>query len=461
VVLRERGVRPVHCYFEREGDDIWLSAAHGSAATRVNYQPLVGRMKLGRRSIVEVGEARLQVVVIEDDEDSPLHGPFGTEMIGLRVPLAVDLFETARVDASVALGELPTTAWTKAELVDARDSVRLEADRPPDSVEELGRTPPSAQEPITEELYARVRATSMSTALTTTERIPRTAQPDVQLVEPVEPVRPSLCILIETKNRVVSLPATPLSKSEDDTVPAVRPRLRALGAFPVPASPVEPRRAVAAAPTLPTAAEPTACPAPITDSEIVDIFTTMAQPIAETFVAPTPVAQQARQQRAPSPLGQFTALRQRFAMRFGREPRVVGMVAVAAALSLTALTSQAVRGWREIVEFSFSNAGPAQVQAAAPHAGRNVPPPVVVAARSTSASASDATIQSSVGDPLVDEAAKHLVSGRQADAVGAYASLAVRYPSEPVYAAIANILRRRLKPACKQGNETECGRTLP
>lgn len=111
-VLRDAGILPMHCYFEREQSDIWLAAAQGTAAIRVNYQPVVGRVKLGRRSIVELGETRFQIVVSEEDESEPLHGPFGTEVLQ-RHELSVnaELFETKPVNTQVALGEFPTTAW--------------------------------------------------------------------------------------------------------------------------------------------------------------------------------------------------------------------------------------------------------------------------------------------------------------------------------------------------------------
>jgi hypothetical protein len=353
VVLRERGVLPVHCYFERERDDIWVSAARASAEIRVNYQPLAARIKLGRRSIVEVGAARLQIVVLEDDEDAPLHGPFGTEVIGLRLPDLVHLVDTTPVDASVALGELPTTAWKRVEIVESQDDDTLVTRSEHGRVGAPSVTPSSPEQPIDEASQLGAHPTAMVTALTTTERIPRDDLPAVHAVEPVQSVRPSRCILLETESRVVMPATVARGKSDDDTVPAVRARLRALGALQVPMILGEPSRLAAA----PQASVNLECPAPITESEIVlvdaGIFTTIDKPIVETLAADSEAALHTRH-IAPGPLSPFVAFRQRFAIRWGREPRVVAMIALAAALSLSALVSQAVRGWREIVEFATS-----------------------------------------------------------------------------------------------------------
>jgi hypothetical protein len=64
----------------------------------------------------------------------------------------------------------------------------------------------------------------------------------------------------------------------------------------------------------------------------------------------------------------------------------------------------------------------------------------------------DATTRSDA--PSREHAADALVSGRYDDALAAYRNLARARPGQPVFAAIATILERRLAARCKQRLES-------
>jgi len=448
VVLNDAGVLPVHCYFEREDGEIWLAAAQSDAALRVNYQPVASRTKLGRRCIVEVGDARLQVTLVEAEEESPHHGPFGTEVIDLRAPrVPLDLFETKPVDTAVALGEFPTATWSDLELD-----------------ESLIATTTWQRDEEHEELALAVAAPRGQGAqnLNITQRIP----PVVDVVQParpaIEPVKALPCVLIESRNRLSPAPAPAIAaggSSPEGRVALPDSEVFGHGALPREASAIEVPQVLLSqdAPTLAQVRLPE-------QRQIVDAgsFITVGHPIPDLLAAPESNAKN----RGAQPPSDFAALRQRFAAGPGREPKVVVAIAILAALSLSALVSQAVRGWRYIVN------APVVTYASAPqstvHSTRVsiVAPPRASASTAPPASASGAPAvqtdpsQRSVEDPLVDQAVDHLLAGRQAEAAEAYAALAVRYPSENMYAVAAKILRRRLSPACQQGIANECGKGL-
>jgi hypothetical protein len=471
VVLRDPGVLPVHCYFERERGDLWLSSAQAGAATRVNYQPALGRVKLGKRSILEVGDARLQVLVIEEEENAPRHGKFGTEVIELgELDPQANLFETTPVDMSAALNQFPTTAW---KWTDATEGPAVVADAPAVSTIERAATPEPSCAPVTAHTVPIPLPTVAPPPvavdrLTTTERIPRVTFAAPPNPEPIQPVLTSPCILIEARNRLISAPPpAPAALSagfEDETVPGIRPSLHA-----PPHRPVSP-------PSPPTVAHASAgpnasprWPVPVSASLALDpsSFATVGHPIADLFTAAEPILKSTPARAAPDLVQRIASHRERFAVGLGRDPKVIATAVFLAALSLSALVSQAVRGWREIAAFSVVGAGPKQAQLAGPRNASRAngmgPSPIASPALAATVSATPASeiAHSSDGDPLVDQAVSHLLSGRHAEASAAYEVLATRYPGEPVYSAIAKILRRRLNPACKQGSELECGKALP
>jgi hypothetical protein len=450
VVLGDAGVLPVHCYFEREHDDIWLSAAQGEAVIRVNYQPVLGRTKLSRRCIVELGEARLQVVVLEEDEGSPSHGPFGTELIDVRAfRVAADLFETTRVDAHVALGNFPTSAWQK---LDADESTATTTATPRNgelegsakgerslSAVASPSAPSSDATPLVDTV--RIRRTAVL-AKQGADQGPSTAEargPGATLAPPrAEPVQPSRCILIEARNRLVAMPTI---------------------------VPGEPSGGDVSTPShLATPHPPAFELARVTFD--AGSFTTIGQPIADVLTAEPP--QNGISVSLNSRLtARRTSLRQRFAVGLGRDPRVVAGITIYAVLSLVTVAAQTVRAWPYFVERPVvgSSGTQASERAMHPYSQRDAAASLMngspILASSTSVTPPGDQQQTSAGDPLVAQAVNHLLLGREAEAAGAYAALASRYPGEPVYAATAKVLRRRLNPACQQGNEIQCGKALP
>ncbi|HET7543820.1 MAG TPA: hypothetical protein VFK05_28305 [Polyangiaceae bacterium] len=315
VLLSEVGVLPVHCYFEREHDDIWLTAANADAAITVNYQAVVGRRKLGKRCILEVGEARLLVVVKEDDEASPSYGSFGTEVIDVgALRVTPELFETAPIDPQVDFGTFATTAWQRWEREDASSSPTR------DSVETAA--PVADPRPIT-------AVTRASTPCFDTIRIPRPAVFDVPIADQgewtteriqqagaaatPEPLQPSPCILIEGHDRLAPVPAVP-----PDHEPTSR------------------HRVISQQPPMSATLSTFGQPAP---------RVLIARALRDRISARLRMAQVLRALLALRFIASIAPLRQRFAAGLGRDPRVVAVIALYAALSLAALVRQTVRAW--------------------------------------------------------------------------------------------------------------------
>jgi hypothetical protein len=289
-------------------------------------------------------------------------------VIGRRVPHPVDLLETASVDAAVTLGELPTTAWKREELVPSEDDETLVTRSGHMRAEAPGPAAPSPREHTDHTSQLATSPCTMLTVLSTTQRIPRDDLPGKTAVEFGEPLRPSPCVLVEPQSGVVIKPATLVrAKSDDDTVPAVSRSPRVHGTSPIPMQPAGPSGLVG---TTPQALVSHECPAPIMESEIMDaeILARNGQ-LAERSAADSDAARGMRH-TPPGPLSTFAAFRQRFAIRWGREPRVVATIALAAALSLSALVSQVARRWREMVEFASGgrDAGPVPPPASASRA---------------------------------------------------------------------------------------------
>jgi hypothetical protein len=454
VVLRDAGVLPVHCYFEREQDILWLSAAQGDASIRVNYQRVISRTQLSKRCILEVGEARLQVTVLEEDENSPLHGPFGTEVIDLRtMRVPSDLFDTTPIDAHVAQGQFETTAWRRIDLN-------------AEPVTTMGEPPPNAATThVDSPMFASLRMDTVPIPRTfvaadpvaldpgTTQRILRDVAIAPRGVEPVHPVRPLSCILIEARNRPVPKPVTPpaMPRVADEAAPTTRIGLRELRR---PLGSLQPRSDTAALPSLEAIApSPIAAPEPVSFAMDPAAFTTIRQPISELL--PSAMSAQADKPCGVGfPLQSFVVLRQHFARGLGRDRRLVAALAACAVLSLCALTKQSVRLWREVAASTIVSVAPRRAPVLP--ASASAPPASSASTRPASILAS-----TSAGDPLVGEAVSHLLLGQHAEAAKAYSALAVRYPAELAYSATAKILNRRLNPACGRGSEPECGKALP
>jgi hypothetical protein len=351
VVLCDAGVLPVHCYLERDAGYIWLAAAQDAAAIRVNYRPIVGSVKLAARSIIEVGAARMQVLVLDADERTPRHGPFGTEVIARDdFALAADHFVTTPVDLSVALGEYPTAAWPSVDMTRA-SAVSSSA-------------PPTHPSTATLEYEACPEQSSLVVAaggvrdqgaafrpLTATMRIPRPSPTLASGTEPIQRVVPSPCIVVQPPQ---VLP---------DSIPLV------------------PEQLLGADSAGNTATECAAFPTPVASLLDAGIFATVVYPISDVFAAGAPVNPSGSSQPAKSAARWFALLRQRFAVGLGREPKVVALIALFAALSLAALTKQSLRLWRQL---------------AVPVVAASANPPRVVAARETTP---HGTVPSAEGRP--------------------------------------------------------------
>ena len=201
VVLRDAGVLPVHCYFERDAGNVWIAAAQDAAAIRVNYRPIVGRVKLAARCILEVGAARMQVLVHDTDEKTPRHGPFGTEVIARDdFAIAAHHFATTPVDVSRALGVLATATWPRVDVAESSAAEHLTslANTSTATLEYEARSDQSLLTPSggLAPAVAREQRAAHKT-LTTTIRIPPPSPMPAFDTEPIQPVVPSRCIPVQ------------------------------------------------------------------------------------------------------------------------------------------------------------------------------------------------------------------------------------------------------------------------
>lgn len=436
VVLGDAGVLAVHCYLERDAGYIWLAAAQDAAPIRVNYRPIVGRVKLAARSIIEVGAARMQALVLDADEKAPRHGPFGTEVIARDdFALVADHFVTTPVDVSVALGEYPTAAWPSVDMARASAVGSLAPPTHPSAATLEYEACPEQSSLAVAPGGVRDQRAALST-LTATMRIPRPSPTLACRTEPIQPVVPLPCIVVQPPP--VLPDSTPLVQEQPLGADSAGNTVTEGAAFPTPAvSLVDPGN-----------------------------FRTIGYPISDVFTAGEPVNPSGSSQPAKNCARSFASLRQRFAVGLGREPKVVALIALFAALSLGALAKQSVRLWRQLyVPVVAASANPPRVIAA-----RETTPHGIVASAegrlggaSTAlvASAEDVVPSSGDRDAVVAQAVNHLLLGNQVEAAEAYGVLAARYPSELAYARIAKVLRRRLDPACREGKKGECRKVVP
>jgi hypothetical protein len=156
VTLSEPGILPIHCFLERHQGELWLLPGEGGEL-RVNYQPTCRPTRLAQRSILEVGEARLQVAIIDTEERSSVRGPYGTEII--EAPTR-------------AADELPTTYWVRPA-VETDALVATGELLPLVTPDEPVTVAYSLQPPELPGSYEQVRTRAAFEALTTTARMPR------------------------------------------------------------------------------------------------------------------------------------------------------------------------------------------------------------------------------------------------------------------------------------------------
>lgn len=457
VILRQPGILPVHCYFEREGDHIWLWPGQRSAVVRVNYETISGRERLGSRTIVELGESRMQVAVLEAEEDAPLHGPFGTEVIEINaIRAAVDAFETQQVDMQAVLGALASADWertadfSRVELaVDGVLSSDVTDEQP--TLEFDTRTLGHFGDDLTPPDASVGRAAPEW--MTTTEPIPRavTAAPTVASAR-VEQVIVSACIPLEPQQ--LAVPGVPSIAMPSSPVADLRGResVRELDSMTISAPAPAFWSPVPAAPSTGLAVDP-------------GDFATLSEPIEglssyAELESPSNLGQAGR---SAAPDVRRPPFRAQLARSLGTGPATIAVLALFVALSLSALTAQVVRicpllGSRTVISGGTAAAASAPRLPALSGDARQQ---TLVAAMASSSAAPSALLAQADGDPLVAVAVGHLLMGRESDAMSAYGDLALRYPSEPAYAAISKILRRRVNPQCRLGTETGCSKRSP
>lgn len=343
VVLADAGVLPVHCYFERDGAEIWLSPAQGAGTLRVNYQPTVGRVKLAKRTIVEVGDARFQVEVLETEDSAPLHGLFGTEIIEPgRATNNAELAQTGRFNAQQALSDFPTSRWQTRSWGDHGIET---ADLPVVTPDEAATLEYHIQRPSKPETPAETGPRSAVRLpefdqLTTTQRLPRlpvVAAPGSDS----RPMAPSPCLAIESSQAsarsIGQVAAAP--DEHERTLPATSRPKSTLG------PPAQERYGVAQASNESGERSSAQCFAPVSLAPPRAAEQPPAIPTAPATTRPEP-------RRDPIVADKKEYVRRYLTPRITQDARVVAVVTLIAALSVSAFIAQALRVWPHVKALS-------------------------------------------------------------------------------------------------------------
>jgi hypothetical protein len=399
------GVLPIHAYFERDRHEIWVAPGRRGAPIRLNSTEVAVRAPLPETGVVELGEARLNVTVTALANDAPrMDSQLTAPIDRAALRYALEEFRTASMDASSVFEELPTTEWRRPSTL-----------RPPPSV------PADA---VLQQTLALPRAVlAVRPAVPAAAAPPRPEQVTQPL--PVVPVVPRISTVTEViKRPFARMPVAPDVWPLAGDAALQTPAVAAKPEGPAPSGPA-PQRATALSGTAPLGM-PRVIP---TESD----FVTTSAPIAEIFgqlpaaapVAPTPTPPKA------SSLEQV----RRILATWERKPiPLIGLLLLLMG-TFAALGRQSVLTWRQ--------AHPAIVHAAPSKQARAVPAAMPAPSCSPGAARDEALAAQESSDPLVHEAVQHLVRGRRAEAVNAYAELAARYPTDCSFSVASKVLKQK------------------